>query len=191
MDLREELNELIQESGHYVLLQRASRRIRCVCWDEKYQESSVEKYHRETRQLKIIFKTCPRCLGKGWISRIERHKIRRDNASQVIALPQLIKQNPYGQLGSDAKVFYMEHDTHPKKGDYIYEVGWDGQKPTHLIQAYQINSAEDLRGDNGRIEFYSVVTEEMNISTQIRQFVIRQMGPVKNYEPIYGGDVYV
>lgn len=189
MDLREEIGQIINQYGYFALLQRSSRKIRCICWDEKYQESSVENYYRHVGQNAMPgqhnLRTCPRCLGKGWVSRIERHKLRADNASQVIALPQLIQQMPVGQLASDARVFYMMHDTHPRKGDFVYEVGWDRHKPTHLIQAYEINSSEGLRGEGGRIEYYQVVCKEANLATPVRQFTIRRLGPLKNYEAVY------
>lgn len=170
VNLREEIHAIIEKQGHHVLLQRTSRKIRCRCWNEKYKEADPK---------------CPKCLGQGWVSRIERHKIRRDNASQVISLPSLISQQPVGLLASDARVFFFKHDTVPKKGDIIMEVGWKGNAPTHLIQAFEINSSDGLREDGGRVEFYQVVAKEKNMDTNIRSFAVRRIGPVRNYEPIY------
>ena len=171
IDLRNEIHDIIEETGHYVLLQRTSRKIRCVCWDEKYQEAKND---------------CPRCLGKGWVSRIERHKVRRQNASQIISLPDLLKQMPVGVVGADAKVFFFRHDTHPKKGDIIMEVGWRGNQPTHLIEVFEITSVDDLREQRGRIEFYQVVAKEKTLDTNIREITVRRMGPIRNYELIRG-----
>lgn len=201
MDLRHEFDRILDNFGHYVLLQRTSRQVRCICWNEKYQESSVEQYKRLTKYPGEL-SGCPRCLGKGWISRIERHKVRRDNASQIIALPQLTKQMDIGQVATEARVFYMRFDAHPKKGDIIFEVGWRGHKPTHIIQCFEIQAAEDLRAgptgelyypiehkpnnpSSGRVEFYQVTTKEITIDTNIRDIVIRRLGPVANYEFIH------
>lgn len=189
IDLRQEFDRIIEQYGHYVLMQRTSRRIRCVCWDEKVQESSVDIYVQRTKYKGKKLDTCPRCLGKGWISRIERHKVRRDNASQIIALPNLKKQMNLGQIAQDTRVFFMKWDTVPKKGDMIYEVGWDTlnpKKPTNLIQAFEIQTAEDMRAEGGRTEFYQVTTKEINIDTTIRGIVIRKLGPVENYEIVRG-----
>lgn len=170
ISLRKEIHDIIESTGHYVLLQRTSRKIRCRCWNEKYQEADS---------------ACPICLGSGWVSKIERHKIRRQNASQILALPDLIKQVNIGSLATDAMVFFFKHDTAPKKGDIIMEVGWDGNKPTHLIQSFQISSATDMREHHGRIEFFQVVTKEKRIETPIRAFTVRKMGPVSNFEIIH------
>lgn len=183
MDVREEFQRILDEYGYYVLMQRSSRRIRCVCWDEIAEESSVTKYIERTKSA--FLKTCPRCLGQGWVSRIERHQTRRDNASQIIALPQLKKQLMLGQIATDTKVFYMKWNTVPQKGDIIYEVGWDRlnpKKPTHMIQAFEIQQPEDMRAQGGRTEFYQVTTKEVNIDTDVRNVVIRKLGPVENYE---------
>jgi hypothetical protein len=181
LDLRQEFDRIIEQYGHHMLMQRTSRAIRCICWDEKNQESSVNRYIQQTKYIGPL-NACPRCLGKGWISRIERHKIRRDNASQIIALPLLKKQMPLGQIASDARVFYMRWDSKPKRGDIIYEVGWNGKKPTHLIQAFEIQSPDDLRAEGGRTEFFQVTCKEINIDAGIRGIAMRQIGPVENYE---------
>ncbi len=167
MDLRKEINNIIEEKGHYVLLQRTSGKLRCVCWNERYQEASSD---------------CPRCLGKGFVSRIERHKVRRQLATNIISLPGKKKQTPMGQIIQDTRTFFFKHNVHPKKGDIIMEVGWNGQRPTHLIQAFEITNADDKREDGGRTEFYLVTTKERNISTPIRHVVIRQLGRIQNYE---------
>lgn len=185
INLRKEIHKILDEYGHYVLLQRTSRKIRCICWDEKYQESSIELYIKRTKYNGEELKGCPRCLGKGWVSRIERHKVRRENASQIINLPNLKKQMNIGQISSDARVFWFMHNVQPKRGDMIYEVGWDRHKPTHLIQSYEISYPEDVRGDNGRIEFWEAVAKEKNVDNGMKKFTIRQIGPVKNYEILY------
>lgn len=170
IDLRQEVEGLIEREGHYVLLQRTSRKIRCTCWNEKYQEADPN---------------CPYCLGKGFVSRIERHKIRRQTAVNVIALPNNIQQTPIGQLSTDTRLFFFKHDTKPKKGDIIMEVGWRGQRPTHLITVYEISHADDMREHNGRIEFFQVTAKEKSITVPIYSFEVRKLGPIRNYEPVH------
>lgn len=167
MDLRKEIHEIIKETGHYVLLQRTSRKLRCACWNEKYKEA--DSY-------------CPICLGEGWVSRIERHKCRRQNATNIISLPGKIQQTPIGRLATDTKTFFFEHHVSPKRGDMIMEVGWKGNQPTHMITAYEISNAEDMRGDRGRIEFYQVSVKEKSADTNVRGITVRSIGPIKNYE---------
>jgi hypothetical protein len=186
IDLRKEFNQLVEEDGHYVLLQRASRKIYCLCWNEVRQESDIDLYFKNIKKQNPGLSTCPRCMGIGRVCRIERHKIRRDIASQLISLPQLEKQLPMGPLATETRVFWMKYDAHPRIGDIIMEVGWDGQKPSHLIKAYEITHVDGLRGKGGRIEYHQVTAKESNIYTDIRHFVVRRMGSVINYEMIRG-----
>lgn len=181
MDLRKEINDIIEETGHYVLLQRTSRKLRCLCWDEKYQESAFQLYVERTGDKRKL-DGCPKCLGKGWVSRIERHKVRRQTASNIISLPGKIKQTTIGELVTDTRTFFMKYNVVPRKGDILMEVGWKGTTPTHLIQAFEISHADDLREKNGRVEFYQVSTKEISVDTKIRGFTIRKIGPIKNYE---------
>lgn len=181
MDLRKEIDRLIEDTGHYVLLQRTSRKLRCICWNEKYQESSLEQYVSCTGDKRSLG-TCPTCLGLGWVSRIERHKIRRQTASNIISLPGKIKQTTIGELATDTRTFFMKYNVIPRKGDVIMEVGWKGIAPTHLIQAFEISHADDLREKKGRVEFFQVSTKEISIDTAVRGYTIRKIGPIKNYE---------
>lgn len=184
IDLRKEFHDIIEETGHYVLLQRTSRKLRCICWDEKMKESSIERYMEYMKLVKTEHKECPRCLGAGWLSRIERLKTRRQLASDIISLTSRMQTLDIGQQTFDNKLFFFEHNVHPKEGDYIFEVGWNGIKPTHLINSYQIQMATDMREHQGRIEFWQVVTKEDNINTGIQGFGVKKIGPVHNYEII-------
>jgi hypothetical protein len=169
IDLRAEMDGILDGYGFPVLLQRSGKKIRCVCWSEKYQEADS---------------TCLRCAGQGYVSRIERHQTRRMSAVQIISRPALSQQTPLGKMYVDAQTFYMRHDAHPKAGDMIYEVGWRGHKPTHLIQAYRINDVVSMRGEGGRIEYWSLACRGETMSRDLKQIVVRSIGPIKNYELI-------
>jgi hypothetical protein len=172
MDLRKEMNEIIEESGHYILLQRKSKKFRCSCWNEKYQSA---------------LPNCPKCLGTGMVSRIERHKVRRQTAVMTSGASKLIMQENIGRYVEDMRIFFMKYDAQPKIGDIIMEVGWNGNKPTHLISAFEVAYPDDQRGDKGRVEFYQVGVKEITVDTPIRGFVIRRLGPVQNYEIVQRG----
>lgn len=169
LDLRKEMDGILNSYGHYVLLQRMTKKLHCRCWHEKEQTAEAG---------------CPFCLGSGYVSRIERHLIRRDIASPSSSLPNLIEQAPAAQVADENKLFFMRFDAQPKEGDLIFEVGWKGNKPTHLINAYEINYPDELRGDNGRIEFYQVWAKNIVFDTPIKGISIRKLGPVKNFELI-------
>jgi hypothetical protein len=173
VDLRKEFDKFIEENGHYVLLQRTSRKIRCRCWKEFEQEGDPH---------------CKVCLGKGWISKIERHKTRYDSAIQIISRTNLNQLGELGKSWVDGRNFYWKHDVQLQVGDVIFEVGWDpknAHKPTHLIRAFEINDVYKYRGDNGRTEYQMTPVKAETIKFDIRNIVIRSLGPVKNYELVY------
>lgn len=170
MDVRKEFKEILDEYGHYVLLQRTSRRLRCRCYIEINGEGDPK---------------CPYCMGQGWVSKIERHKTRTDAATQIVSRPSLKMSSPAGSVWVDSKVFYLQHDVGIRVGDLIFEVGWDPKnpnKPTHLMRAYAINDTYDYRGDNGRIEYKIATSKGEVILSEVRNIVLRSLGPVKNYE---------
>lgn len=167
INLRDEFHEIMQNYGHYILIQRTGRSIRCSCWSEKYQEAEPE---------------CSLCGGTGWLSRIERHLTRKESASQIISKPNLRQQNPTGKTWIDTHHFYFYHNVHPQVGDYIYEVGWSGHKPTHLSRMYMINDIDPLRGDNGRIEYWTASAKAETINVDLKEQLIYQLGPIKNYD---------
>ena len=84
----------------------------------------------------------------------------------------------------DAKTFYMDHDSHPKVGDYIYQVGWDGNRPRDLKHTYRINDVYPVRGDNGRIEYWTVAAKSEITNMDTQSIVIRSLGGIQNYEMI-------
>lgn len=172
MDLRKEFDEMITSYGHAVLIQRSSRKIRCDCWNEKYQEA---------------LSSCPFCLGQGWVNRIEKHHIRRQTATDIISLPGRTQNTPVGRLLTDTRTFFMKHDVRIKEGDMIYECGWHKDKPTHIITSYEASYIDDMRGDNGRIEFYQVSVREKTSPLTVDKIRLRRIGPVINYELYKGG----
>lgn len=168
INFRHEFNEFLRDYGYDVLLQRSGRKIRCRCWNEKYQEANPE---------------CPLCIGTGWVSRMERHTVRRKSAVQTISRPNLSQQTELGKMWIDAQTFYMHYDAHPKVGDYIYEVGWTpSKKPTHIIHVYRINDVFSNRGENGRIEYWTVSAKSETMNQEIQNILVRSIGPIQNYE---------
>ncbi len=85
----------------------------------------------------------------------------------------------------DTRTYYMDYTVQPKRGDIIMEVGWNGEKPTHLIQTFEIAHVDDMREQNGRVEFYIASCKEKNVKTNIREMKIRKLGKIRNYEILY------
>jgi hypothetical protein len=171
IDLREEMDLMLRDYGHNIILQRTSRKIRCSCWSERAQEADSK---------------CANCLGSGWVSRAEIRRIRRDNASQVVTLPGATTQADAGRIWTPANTIYFRHDAHPQTGDLIFEVGWRGKKPINLHGVHLINHAEPNRGDRGRIEYYAVASRLVTLDKAFRQQTLpawfnRTIIPVPNF----------
>lgn len=79
--------------------------------------------------------------------------------------------------------FYMRHDTHPRVGDLLYEVGWtSGGEPTHLSRTYEINDVIENRSDDGEIAFWMVSAKSRTINMAVQDILVRSIGPIRNYE---------
>lgn len=170
VNFRDEFDEFMKDYGYPILLQRIGGKLRCRCWNEKYQEADSR---------------CPICVGTGWVSRMERHTVRDKSAGQAMQRMGLGQQTEIGKIWIDAKTIYMSHDTHPKVGDYVYEVGWtNAQKPSHLIHTYRVNDIIAVRGDNGRIEYWSVSVKSETTNLSFQDIVVRSIGPIQNYEMV-------
>lgn len=167
IDLRKEFSELIKDYGHDILLQRSDKKMRCRCWNAKYLEASSD---------------CPYCLGAGYVSRIERHTVMRKNATQVVSRPNLLQQTEVGKMWVDAIHYYLSYYTNPQAGDYIYEVGWAGDKPSAVLHCYRINDVYAYRGDRGRIEYWGVAVKSEPSQMPVATPVVRKIGAIKNYE---------
>jgi len=161
IDLRYEMKHILKEYGHQVLLQRTSRRIRCSCWSELYQEAD---------------KSCLLCGGTGWIIRIEKHIARGHDASLAVSKPDRVEDSRIGDIHTAAHVFYFEWNVHPRVKDMIYEVGWDKfGKPVNLIKAHEINNIQMERGDGGRTEFYVAYTKLSTVNLDMQNIIVQNI----------------
>ena len=167
INLRSEISKILDNYGWPALLQRTNRKMRCRCYDSVSQECDPK---------------CDYCLGRGWVSVIERHMIRYDGATQIVSNPNLQEISPQGKVWTPAVTIYFKYNVAPQVGDIIYEVGWDKYKPTNLIRVWEINNVIPNRGDHGRIEFYEVAAKSVNLDRDFLHFSIRRIGNKINYE---------
>jgi len=167
IDLREELRQMYHGSAqelpksHLVLLRRARRDnnnklISCPCVDELTREPDLDV-------------SCPvggpYCSGylwdEEWVS-VRRVYIRPSNTG-FVSRDQYIEP---GVLNVNAMVYYIEYNVIPTSVDNIIEMksGSDGKPIIPYIRQrmYKPESVIDHRGDNGRIEFYTVYCLQSN-----------------------------
>lgn len=138
IDMRKEVDKLLEDTKYTVLIQRTNRKIHCSCYNRKYHEGHAH---------------CNKCLGTGYLFKFEKHKTFKQGSSGSILFTEI------GQFTQNTRLFYFAHDVHPQVKDYIWEVTWKGSKPIKLQSLYRITSVSDKRGINGRIEYFTVSTE--------------------------------
>ena len=74
------------------------------------------------------------------------------------------QMSPVGRLNIPVIIFYLEWTTDPKPEDIIYEIPHNTERnapfinPSTYGRKYDIKQVEPKYGDNGRIEFYQVIS---------------------------------
>ena len=167
IDLRKEMDNILINYGHPIILQKTSRKIRCECWNELYQETESN---------------CPLCHGAAWLSRLERHRTRRVDVSNTVSEPNLLEQGRIGLYYVTGVAFYFRYTCHPQIGDILYEVGWNKYKPVNLIEIYEITHVEPERADSGRIEYFRVATKRITLDQKIYRRIFEGNPRIYNYD---------
>lgn len=155
IDIRAELTELMRANSYEVLVQRTSRKIRCKCFNEKYQESDSK---------------CPMCLGLGWLFKFEKVKTFKQDIRAAIG--NAIISTDIGRLTNENQTFFFEHNCEMNEGDYIWEVAWKNGMPISLVNLFKIEAILDKRGDNGRVEFKVVIAKKESIDKDFKNMYI-------------------
>lgn len=140
IDLRKELDYLIENYGVNVLYIRSSKYIKCKCYDELYKAGNSR---------------CKLCLGTGKLTSIEPTKIFFNNEKYYSYLSH------GGKYNTIVGEFILKYNIAPKFNDRILIVGSNKYNlVTDVKKVYLISNVNEVRCDNGRVEFY-----EVNVST--------------------------
>ena len=141
INLRNEFKKLQDEYSLDILYIRASKHIRCRCFNPLHKTGTPG---------------CPICLGYGHVNTIEKRKAITHSLNATRASDGLIVSD-LGSIGSDSVVFYLDHKFYPRKRDLIALTYWDkNKKPVGVKKVYEITLSDELRGEHGRIELNAV-----------------------------------
>lgn len=155
VDLRTEFNGFMTNYGQMVLLQRMNMKIHCPnCWNEKLGEADPQ---------------CPECMGRGFLSVIERHVSRKVSSLNEHRL-QLLEQSAPGPELIDEIFWYFEWNVNPQIEDTVYEVTWDDPAQTRvreLIEMDRVTYTFPFRGIGARIEYWRVSARSRPINQEI------------------------
>ena len=157
INLRAEMRKFMNSTEYWVLLQRVSQKVKCSCYRDQFTEGGDHK--------------CPKCLGTGYLFRFTKHKTYKQDTRRFM---DHVIYPPVGEMTNGPKTFFFEHDVHPNKDDYIWEVTWTPvtQKPIQLISLFRITEVADMRGELGRIEYFAVWAELENIDRDFKNMYI-------------------
>lgn len=148
IDIRFEMEELLRNRGHKIVLRRATT-IRCPNWDPASHESHSKR--------------CAYCMGMGYMY---QDVVMRTYYRPAVDVESQAKERRYdvGLMSSGKRMYYFEYDVWPKIADYILEVELDaGGEPIRMWQVqkiFDIQVVHPFRDKAGRVEFYEAQCAE-------------------------------
>jgi hypothetical protein len=165
LDIRLQINNFLEQYGQMVLVQRMNLNIHCPwCWNEENGEGDPQ---------------CPYCLGRGFLSVLERH-VSRKMSSLNEHRQQIMVQSAPGPEIVDEVFWYFEYDTNPQEEDMIYEVSWSDPGltlPFKILTSYRINYSFPYRGNGGEIEYWRTACTGRPINNELIGQYLRRITP--------------
>lgn len=155
VNLRQEMIDLSNETAYEVLIQRTSSKIRCKCFNHKFQEPDAR---------------CPICIGTGWVFKFEKHKAFKQD--MIANNNGNILFTPVGKLIQGYSKFFFQYDVPITKKDYIWEVAFKNGKPIKLIAMYQVEDLSPERGLDGQIEYKLCVAKDEPFNSDFKNMYI-------------------
>lgn len=145
IDVREEIEYILEHNKIKILYVRKSRETRCVCFNPLHKDGKAG---------------CLMCGGSGFLSSIEVMDAFLNPASQDDMLRMSgEKFTDLGDANLYTDIIYLSHKKEPNVGDRILIVGYDKHGlPTDVKESLYVNFSRKVRGYKGRIELYKTIT---------------------------------
>lgn len=159
IDIRKEFSVLQEDYGLDILYIRASRYIRCKCYDPLHKEGDPN---------------CSICMGSGRATAVEQR-------NAVAIIPERLYNNAFvstdlGLLEIKEMIYALPFDSDPSTADIIVKPYFNKNGVvTGIYEAYLITGVTPVTGDNGRIELYNVKCKEDFASTTTIKRVLNEM----------------
>jgi hypothetical protein len=132
--------------------------IECECVDSITKEPDIDY-------------PCTSCRSEGYLwdeELVTGYKVSVSSQSSARTV-ELVKSQ-FGVLELPAIVFYFAYLTEPTIKDRIVVIELDLEGvpvlPYNRLASYEINLLRDLRGENGRVEYWACYCSSQNIKTQ-------------------------
>ena len=149
IDFRQEIKEMFDERGHWIVLRQAYAGRLCPCVQPTTKEA---------------LKDCNLCLssGRAFVDRFTKcRKSRKVRLTQTIGFEFA---TAVGTTAPPDAIFYLEHYIRPTTVDYILEIALSTEDaepltPFKIISVYDISDVREQRDQRGRLEYYAVSGE--------------------------------
>ncbi|AIY85272.1 hypothetical protein U729_3074 (plasmid) [Clostridium baratii str. Sullivan] len=136
IDLEEQFNYLLNKFGSNIIYVRHSEIMKCDCYNELFKKGDPN---------------CNNCLGSGKALGLRMSKIIIKNSLGDY------KEMTSGFEISKSTTLYMPNTYKPKAGDYILFAEYDKNGYVdNVTDVYEVSCPNETRGDNGKIEFFSL-----------------------------------
>ena len=141
-NLRKEFLKLQNDFSLNILYIRASKFIKCTCYNNLYKSGDAN---------------CPMCFGRGYLNSIQMVRAIKGAASYE-QVGKIISQ--IGVITKDNELVYMANEVVPNISDLIVVTKYNSDnEPVEAHSVFDVQTAIPVHGDHGRIEFYAVVTK--------------------------------
>lgn len=159
INLRDEFELLQDEFSMSILLIRNNKNTRCKCYNPLHKDGD--------RKCKI-------CGGTGKISSIEKVDVIHQNVNSS----GFIKMTELGLSVTNTIVLYFNVKSIPKVQDQVLIVGFDKDGiPVDIKRSCTIASVQEVRGDNGRVEFYQTYAKYSPEKIELNQRRLNAIPP--------------
>lgn len=135
INMQKEVDSLLNEFGVNILYIRRNPKINCKCYDELYKTGKSD---------------CSLCFGTGKQIKIEVLKVINSNDRYYSKL------SGAGRYFVSIDNFIFNAKSNIKYNDLFMYVGYKNNIATDVKNVYRINNISEVRGDNGKLEYYEV-----------------------------------
>lgn len=160
IDLRENFNQLLFGPGikhsHLIFVRHArideqGNKVRCNCVDTLTKEAAPEKH-------------CNYCLGEGFLWDEKAYKVFSTLVGVEGGKANRTRRISPGEMKTEYKLFYFKYDTNLSYKDKLVEIRLDEEGAPYIPYTretiYKIETIQEYRSDNGRIEYIAVYCRE-------------------------------
>jgi len=157
LDLRKEMEVLIKTSGfRWVALRTA-----------QLDQPCTQCTKRTEPQYESPPGSCMKCLNTGFLF---IDKLVKGYSYLPAAGRDFLSD--IGVINTETVVYILQSGAKPKTGDYICELDTDEltgvlRQPFVIRHVFVIQDSKEMRGDDGRIEFFKTYCEEHNLDKGI------------------------